>query len=187
MSCGHGGFCMRAMQNKLTLQTISLRQNGDMERIVRTLRTRSLRHNGDNEQIPPPDRIPSVERRASALSALGASGQSARWPSLEVRWHCRRQQGTAFFIGSGNCTFHSHYRCQEHAFRIAKNDAHCKCIASALFSGFDQFTGIDHPVDQFRNPFTGITFSILISSHWDGQVVSIVILGIDSLASPITL
>ena len=55
---------MRAMQNKLTLQTISLRQNGDMERIVRTLRTRSLRHNGDNEQIPPPDRIPSVERRA---------------------------------------------------------------------------------------------------------------------------
>ena len=105
----------------------------------------------------------------------------------EARWHCRRQQGTAFFIGSGNCTFHSHYRCQEHAFRIAKNDAHCKCIASALFSGFDQFTGIDHPVDQFRNPFTGITFSILISSHWDGQVVSIVILGIDSLASPITL
>ena len=75
---------MRAMQNKLTLQTISLRQNGDMERIVRTLRTRSLRHNGDNEQIPPPDRIPSVERRASALSALGTSGQSARWPSLEV-------------------------------------------------------------------------------------------------------
>ena len=133
---------------------------------------------------------------ASALGALGASGQSSRWQqgsrqhlvlSVVLGESLLRQQGTAFFIGSGNCTFHSHYRCQEHGFRIFKKDLHCKCVADALFSGFDQFTGSDHPVDQFRNPFTGITFSILISSHWDGQVVSIVILGIDSLASPITL
>ena len=48
----------------LNLQTISLHRNGDMEQIVCTLRTISLRHNGDNEQIAPPDRIPSVERRA---------------------------------------------------------------------------------------------------------------------------
>ena len=103
---------------------------------------------------------------ASALGALGASGQSSRWQQgsrqhlvlsvLLLGESLLRQQGTAFFIGSGNCTFHSHYRCQEHGFHEAKKDLHCLCVADALFSGFDQFTGSDHPVDQFRNPFTGI-------------------------------